>query len=166
MKTPMRWMSLACVLLFICACQTERKYPAEWISAAASAPSERVLWSVALDALQEQRFPVGAGADPATMVALTGWRYSLAPFKGQGFRQRVRLRLESSEPGKYTIFLQVEKDTNEDLARPMDLRYAQWEEAADDVDAANILLSKIQARVGNSLEVGEPRRGIRERVKN
>ena len=144
-------------LLPLGACQTGQSAPPQWVSTSASAPSESVIWEIALYALQEQKFPIGAGADPATMIATTGWRNSLAPFKGEGYRQRARLQLETIEPGKFKISLQVERETNEELARPMELQYAKWEKAPDDVDTAKIMLSKIQARLGVPLEVGEKR---------
>ncbi len=157
MNTWKCWTLWVVALLLLGACQTTRSVPAQWVSTNAVAPSDSVLWELSLYALQEQKFPIGAGADPATMVATTGWRNSLAPFKGEGYRQRVRLKLETIEPGKFKISLQVERETNEELARPMELESAKWEPAPDDVDTAKILLSKISARVGGSLEVGDAR---------
>jgi hypothetical protein len=108
-----------------------------------------------LQALAKQKFPLGAGVDQNARVATSGWKNSLAPFKGKGYRQRARFRLEPLEGGKYKLFVQVEKDTNEDIFRPMEIEYAKWEESADDVQTAKILISEIDARIGTALEVGE-----------
>ncbi len=157
MNTWKCWSLWALALLPLCACQTGRTTPPQWVSTSASAPSDSVIWELALYAMQEQGFPIGAGADPSTMIATTGWRNSLAPFKGEGYRQRARLQLETLEPGRFKISVQVEMETNEELARPMELQYAEWEPAPDDVNTAKILLSKIQARLGVPLEVGDKR---------
>ena len=146
--------------LWLVACHSGRRTPAEWVSTTTSAPSEQVLWEVALIALSEQHFPLGSGVDPTSMTATSGWRHSLAPFKGEGYRHRARVRLEPLEPGKYRVSLQVEKETNEDVARPMDLQYAKWKEAPDDVETAQVLLTHIRARMGEALEVGEKRSNL------
>jgi len=145
-----------CFAMLLTACQSGRDIPAQWISTTASAPSESAIWEVALQALAEQKFPIGAGVDAGARVATTGWKTSLAPFKGEGYRQRARLTLEPLEGGRYKLSLQVEKDTNEELVRPMDLSFAQWEAAPDDVQTAKILISKIDARLGEALEIGKP----------
>ena len=154
MNTWIRTTLCFLAALALAACQTGRGAPAQWLSTTASAPSESALWEVALQALADHKFPIGAGVDPGTRIATTGWRNSLAPFKGEGFRQRARLRLEPLGGDKYKLYLQVEKDTNEELARPMELDYAQWEESGDDVETAQILISKIDARLGAALEIG------------
>lgn len=156
MKTG--WIRTTLFLLagsFSAACQTGRDAKAQWVETTAVAPSESVVWEVALQALAKQKFPLGAGVDQGARVATTGWKNSLAPFKGQGYRQRARLRLEPLEGGKYKLFLQVEMDTNEDIFRPMELEYAKWETHEDDVQTAQILISEIDARIGAALEVGE-----------
>ncbi|HTF90258.1 MAG TPA: hypothetical protein VK843_17720 [Planctomycetota bacterium] len=151
------WTRTTLGLLFalsLAACQTGRVNQPQWVETTTVAPSEAVIWNVALLALQEQKFPIGAGVDPAKREAITGWRNSLAPFKSEGYRQRVLLRLEPLDAGKYKLLLHVEKDTNEELAKPMELAYAQWEEAPDDIQTAQILISKIEARLGGTIEIG------------
>jgi len=155
MNLARTWI-LPTALAALCACQTTPEFPEKWVDTTASAPTDSVLWELALLALEEQGFPVGAGANPSTMVAVTGWRLSLAPFKGEGYRQRVHLKLAPAPEGKHEIALRVQKETNEDLARPMELRFAKWEPAADDEATAAILVAKIRARIGETLTVGEP----------
>lgn len=147
-----------CLVIGSTACKTGRSQPAQWVSATVEAPNEAVLWDLALLAMAQSDYPIGAGVDPAKRVALTGWRFSLAPFKGQGYRQRARLKLTPKEDGRYEIALHVEKETNEDVVRPMELEYAKWEEAPDDLEAAQILLARIEARLGGAIDVGERRR--------
>lgn len=146
-------------LLFVhsSACKYTPTTPEQWLSMKAKAPTEDVIWEIALLAAIDEDYPMGSGVDPATRKAASGWRNSLAPFKGQGYRQRANMRLEPQPDGSYMIFMQVQKETNEDLVRPMDLQYAKWEPAPDDTEAAQILLTQIRARLGETLEVGEKR---------
>ncbi len=153
MNTWIRTTLFLLAALLFAACQTGRINQPQWATTTASAPSEAVVWDVVMFALNEQNFPIGAGLDPGSRVATTGWRNSLAPFKSEGFRQRVCMGLEPLDGGKYKLSLRVEKDTNEELAHPMELDYARWEEAPDDIQTAQILISKIDARMGGSLEI-------------
>jgi hypothetical protein len=146
------------VLLLLSACMFGKKYPDIWQKMDVRAPTEDVLWEVALLSAIDEEFPLGAGIDPGTRIALTGWRTSLAPFKGKGFRERAHMRLEPQPDGSFSIFMMVEKEVNEDLARPMDPQYAKWEPAPNNLEAAQLLMAQIRARLGGSLEVGDPRK--------
>lgn len=151
-------LGLAALPLLLCvACMSGSNTPDQWLTMTAKAPTEDVIWEVALLAAIDADYPLGAGVDPATRSATSGWRNSLAPFKGDGYRQRAHMRLEPQADGSYVISLRVEKQTNEDLVRPMDPQYAKWEDAPDDVEATQILMTQIRARLGDPLEVGEKR---------
>lgn len=144
------------IALALCAgsCNSAPKNPPLWVETTAAAPTDNVLWELALLAIDQHGFTIGAGANPSTMTAITAWKNSLAPFKGDGYRERVHVKLEPAEGGRYKISLHVERQTNENLARPMDLRYAEWEPAADNEALAKILISKIDARIGEELTIG------------
>lgn len=152
---PARSCLFSLTLAALAACQTTPEHPEQWVETTAAAPTDAVLWELSLMAIEEQGFPVGGGANPATMTATTGWRLSLAPFKSQGYRERVHLKLEPAEGSRFKLALHVQRETNENLARPMDVRYAEWEPAPDDEAMAKILISKINARIGERLTVGE-----------
>ena len=154
----MQCLGLAVLLLSLsAACMSGSKGPDQWSSMKSSAPTEDVVWEVALLAAIDEEYPMGSGVDPATRSATSGWRTSLAPFKGEGYRQRAWMRLEPQADGTFMVFLRVEKETNEDLSRPMELQYAKWEKAPDDVESAELLLAQIRARLGETIEVGQKR---------
>ena len=157
MKLMQRLGLAALPLCLALACSIAANTPDQWMTMKAKAPTEDVIWEVALLAALDADYPLGAGVDPATRSATSGWRNSLAPFKGDGYRQRAHMRLEPQADGSYVVSLRVEKQTNEDLVRPMDLQYAKWEDAPDDVEATQILMTQIRARLGDQLEVGEKR---------
>jgi len=123
-----------------------------WQRAELAAPSENILWSVAGQEVQRVGFPVGSDADPTAMVMRSGWRTALAPFRGEGHRERLELRIDSIEDGRWALEVRVESQRNMDLARPMDPGNAQWEPAADDLETAQIVIQRIRARLGERLE--------------
>jgi len=140
--------------------QPPSRYPEEWRSGEVTTASERILWEVTVLSFEKADFPLGTGLDPTAMEAVSGWRNNLAPFRGQGFRDRAMVRAERVGPDRYRIDVRVEHQVNMDVSRPLDARYAKWEAAPDDVDLAGVLLQRIQAWVGGELEVGErPRPG-------
>jgi len=145
-----------CALLLLCACSTTPD-PAEegtWVSDDISVVSERILWEVTVLSLQKHDFPIGSGVDPTTMHAVTGWRNDLAPFRGQGFRERAHVRYEAAGEARYEIHVRVEHQRNMDITRPTDARYAQWEPGEDDVVEAGVILQRIKAWIGQGFEEG------------
>ncbi len=148
-------LSGACCALALAACNSGPKYPANWKTAEVAAPSENILWAVASQEMQRMGFPLGAGADPSLLVMSSAWKTQLAPFKGDGLRQRAEVRFEVLKSGRYGVEVRVVKEVNDDIVRPLDPSYAKWIEAPDDVETAQVLLHRIQARLGAKLEVGE-----------
>lgn len=122
------------------------------------APSENVLWAVSGQELQRLDFPVGSEADPAKRVMLTGWRTSLAPFRGKGHRERAELRFESLGSARFRIHVSIERENNMNLSRPIDPSYAEWEAAGQDESTAIVLIQRIKGRMGEKLEVGPEQR--------
>lgn len=122
------------------------------------APSENVLWAVAGQELQRLDFPVGSEADPAKRVMLTGWRTSLAPFRGKGHRERAELRFESLGSARFRIHVSIERENNMNLSRPIDPSYAEWEAAGQDEATAIVLIQRIKGRMGEKLDVGPEQR--------
>ena len=144
---------LVSLLFGLGACQSKPKFEPAWQDAEIEVPSARLLWEVAVFALEKEGFPVGSEMDPTTLTAISGWRYSLAPFRGQGRRQRAEILFTSVGPRRYGVRVRVQQDVNMDIVRPMDLSYAEWEEAPDSPEAALILMQRIRSWVGPTLEL-------------
>jgi hypothetical protein len=156
MTSPARRLFLlaALVLSFaLGACQTSKRYPPQWSTSEIEVPSERLLWEVTVFALEKERFPVGTQLDPTTLTAVSGWRNSLAPFKGKGRRERAEVRYKAVGPRLYRVEVRVEREINQDPVRPMDLSYAEWESAPDNQEAANILMQRIKSWIAPGLEM-------------
>lgn len=150
------FLGAALVAAGLCAaCKMGPKHEPAWATMEVAAPSENVLWAVASQELQRMGFPLGIGADPRQLTMSSAWKTQLAPFKGDGFRQRAEVRFEARESGRFEVLARVVKEINNDLVRPLDPSHAQWESAPDDFESATLLLQRIQARLGSKLDVGE-----------
>ncbi len=138
-------------------CNAASRYDPEWVGQEVKAPSDRVLWECTVIAFEKQGFPVGAGFDPATRTATSGWRNDLSPFRGmgdgrQGFREQATIRFRPAGPQTYRIDVRVQRQVNNDIARPLDLSYADWKDAPDDTQEALLLLQLIRSQVGDFSE--------------
>jgi hypothetical protein len=133
------------------ACATGK--PSEWQTVEVRAASQRVLWQITAVAIEQEGFPIGAGLDPSTQIATSGWRLDLAPFKGQGFREQVQVKNERLEAGRFKLHVRVAKESNEDLVAPMDPSRAKWKKAPDDPERAQILIQRIKSLLGTELEL-------------
>jgi len=126
----------------------------QWVTQELDAPSERVLWARINHVLEDREFPRGAGINPATLVAQSGWRTRLHPFKGKGHRSRAEIHVEPLGDRRFEVRVRVESERNESLVNPADLRYAEWVPMADDVEEARILLQLVRISFEPEFEVG------------
>ncbi|MBK7876341.1 MAG: hypothetical protein IPJ77_11395 [Planctomycetes bacterium] len=148
-------LGLVCVLFlgFAASCAATAPAP-QWVSSRVAAGNERLLLEVTELALRKTSFPVGAGLDPAHLTATSGWKISLAPFKGKGFREQAVVQFtREAGNGRYKAEVRVKRERNEDLVRPMDLTYAQWESEPDNVERARVVLHFIEALLSTGDEV-------------
>jgi len=146
-------------LLFLCllgglalSCSSTPKEPkGKWVDEQLHAPSDRVLWQVALLAVQKMRFPLAAGLDPSEGVIHTGWKTTLQPFQGEGFRERAEIEVSPVEPGLWQVRARVKRQTNESLVAPLDPTRAEWEWAPDNPNSALILVQHMRALLPDEL---------------
>jgi hypothetical protein len=147
--------ALLCVALS--ACQSSSKYPPQWRVEEIDVPTDRLLWEVTVFALEKEGYPTGTDLDPTSLNAVSGWRYSLAPFRGKGRRERAHLQFEPLGPQRYRLQVRVERENNMDAVRPMDLSYADWKEAPDNTDAALVLVQRIRSWIAPGLDLKNPK---------
>jgi hypothetical protein len=132
-----------CLALFT-GCVNARPDP-KWVGGDLLADSERVLWSATRMSLEKNNFPVGAGVDEAKMTAVSGWRHSLAPFRGKGFRERCYIKWTKVGEGRWHLEVRVERDRNDDISHPLDMSYAQWEPDPDNEERAKLVAQHIRS---------------------
>jgi hypothetical protein len=158
----MRALTL-CLCLSVAGLWACRAAEPKWAETGVRAVSERVLWDVCTLAMERNGFPPSADQDRAAGHMVSGWRVSLQPFKSQGQRERCEIQFEPGEGGVWNVGVRVEKETNEELSRPLEPEFAQWKPAPDDESAAARVLGTIRvllgARPSNDPAPGAPTSG-------
>ena len=122
----------------------------QWVEADVEAASLRVLWEVTRHALQREGFAVPAtGFDPRTRSVTSGWRMDLHPFKGEGFRERAVVKYDPAAGERIDLSVRVEREINNNIAKPLDPAHADWKPAEDQPGRARVLLHSIRALLGD-----------------
>jgi len=148
--------ALALVLSLFAACATSTDIEGDWSEADIPIASERVLRQAAQIALQKNGFAPGTATDEAHKTVSSGWKVELQPFKGDGMRRKAHVQYEEKSERTWTVSVRVEKQTNEELAKPLDLASAKWEDADDDTEAANRILRYLQTVFGPDSSLTTP----------
>jgi len=145
-------------LLFVCAAAPvfsacTSTPPAVWSEGTVEAKNDDILWKVTVLSLEKTGFPIGAGLDRDRLHAVSGWKTQLAPFKGEGYRERCEIVYEAVDARRYKVQVRVERERNDDLIHPLDLSYAQWTPDPDNTEKAGIVLGYIKALLGTEFEM-------------
>ena len=157
--SPKLLLACLCALVscsLLPACQSSSKHPEQWRTEEIDVPTDRLLWEVTVFALEKEGYPTGTDLNPTNLEAVSGWRYSLAPFRGKGRRERAHIHFEALGPKRYRLQVRVERENNMDPVRPMDLSYADWKEAPDNTDASLILVQRIRSWIAPGLALKAP----------
>ena len=159
---PIRIARIAtmCMLAALFASCMSSRHDPKWVEATVEPPNETVLWQVSVRSLQKTGFPIGSGLERDKLRGTSGWDTSLAPFKGEGFRERCHFQYSSAGGKRYLLKVRVEHETNEDIMHPLDISYAEWEEAPDNEARARMLVGQVKAFLGpdfkTAADQGEP----------
>lgn len=150
-----RFVLLGLSALALGACASAPKAPPpNWQEVELHAPSDRVLWKLTLLQVERLGFPLTSGLDPGAGEILTGWRTNLMPFRGQGDRMRLEVRIEPIEAGLWRVRAHVQRQRNMSLTSPLDPRRAEWEWTADHDAEASVFLNHVAAALGPAAEPG------------
>lgn len=152
MRTPSLISVALCLALSLSACSAfQRQIVPEWRDAEVRTSSETVIYEVVHLSLQKAGYPVGIGADRADRRIESGWFTSTAPFKGDGYRQKATVTYEPADLDSFKVAVRVQRETNESL-RPLDPRYAEWEEADDNAAEAERILQYVRSFLSDGSE--------------
>lgn len=160
-------LSRALLALFLSLCllpSCASTHDEAWVEGDVEAATDRILWQVTVIAYERNGFPIGSGMNPAEMKAVSGWRVSLAPFKGDGFREQAHVHWtrDAKDARRWHAKVRVARQRNENLSKPLDISYAEWEDDPDDADRARLLLNTIKALLGGEFKLnGGPARAAR-----
>ncbi len=142
--------TLACAI----SCRSTTSEEGEWAEAEVTIASERVLRQVATIALDKNGFPPGTENVGLNSTVSSGWRVELQPFKGDGTRSKAHIQYEEKSARTWHVSVRVEKETNEELAKPLELARAKWESGPDDRDSAARILAYMRTLLGREFELG------------
>lgn len=112
------------------------------------APPIRDLLSEAEWALLEAKFPPGDRDDAGARVT-SGWMEVMHPFSSKGRRYQGMLEIEPMDDavGVYRVSARVRVQANQEVHKPLDEDYAQWESVEDDAKRARTLLHHFLGRI-------------------
>lgn len=141
--------------------------PAEWAPSEIPLCSPQRLSEICRMALERDGLVLlNQGFDPRTRTLVSAWDKELHPFKGHGYRERAHIRYEAgTEPGMLLLSVRVEREINENLAKPLDPQYAKWTEGPDNPERARILLQYVRSLLGTELNIGKKAREEAEKEK-
>lgn len=147
---------LAVGLMLCASCHLfNKKVRPQWVDSAVTSNSESLLYEVVHLSLQKAGYPVGIGADKGRREVVTGWYQSTAPFKSKGYRQKAYVNYEPAGENRFAVRVRVQRETNESF-RPLDPRYAKWEEDEDNPQEAARILQYVKSFLAgdDDFEVG------------
>lgn len=149
-------LALLLALFTACASSGDSETEGDWSEADITIASERVLRQAVQIALQKNGFAPGTATDEAHKTVSSSWKVELQPFKGDGTRRKAHVQYEEKAPRTWTVSVRVEKQTNEELAKPLDLASAKWEDDDDDAEVASRILRYLKTAFGPDTSLNTP----------
>jgi hypothetical protein len=143
--------ALAGLMLLACASSGAE---GDWVETDLEVPSERVLRQVALLALEKNGFPPGTEEEGVQNTVSSGWLVSLQPFKGDGTRLKAHVHYDETGPRQWLVGVRVERETNEEMGKTLELARAKWEPGPDDQETATRILNYMQVVLGTEFKLG------------
>lgn len=151
---PARIAALALFAALSTSCNiTDPEPDASWIEHEVKAPSDRVLWKLALLSVGDSNYPLTGGLDPSEGEITTGWKMNLQPVSRKGYRSRAMLEMDPIEPGVWNIKARVQKQYNHSMVAPLDPQRADWKWGPDDEIGAAIIVQRISALLDPEFEL-------------
>jgi hypothetical protein len=116
-------------------------------SAGFPAPDSELVWASARDALEAQGFAVdhdASSSDRGTMVSR--WKVRLAPFSGQGFREKATVNIKPVEGRStyYTVDTQVVRQYNDNLTDPSNPIAAEWDRSERNTTLEQLINRRVE----------------------
>jgi hypothetical protein len=149
-------LPLALVVALAPSCSSMKREPSPtWLDVEVEAVSRDVLWQMAQLAIKRRGFPRGTDVDVNSLRMESGWRNSLAPFRGDGRRHKAVIQLSHIEGDTWKAEIRVKSQANMSIVRPTDPRYAEWEWRDDDQDEALILVQVLRSSLTTGDEYPE-----------
>jgi len=152
--------ALRALVIFIAvastSCASQIKAKPVWVDGEVRTGSEQVMFAAVLDGLDKSRYSIGGGVNRSERTVVSNWQLELAPFRGDGYRQKATVRWTRLEKDRFGVNVRVQREANEDIIKPLDVSYAKWKVRPDNDRDAHAILQRIKSIVGDEIEIGEP----------
>jgi hypothetical protein len=146
----MRSLVLAALLLpLLPACQMGKPDTTGLSSDGFPAPDKGMVYAAAVDALRQQGFTADSSASSDVQGVVTSrYKLNLAPFSGQGFREKATVRIHDlpEHPNHYRVEVNVLREVNKNITQPSNPVAAEWGPAERVQDIENLIKSRIEMR--------------------
>jgi hypothetical protein len=131
-------------------CSLLRGSPEEYMETPVLDRPFDAIWDVTAGVLRREFGGVDL-IDPSKKVIESAWDTHLHPKGMAGYRSRGIVEVVEEEKG-YRIRVRVRKQGNHDVWRPLDFRYAEWQEAPDD----GVRAERVRWLIETELQTGSP----------
>ena len=111
------------------------------------APSKELVVMAAEQVVTEQGYAVERdGTCTERGVLTTRWRTQMAPFSGQGYRERVTVRVSEIEgrANYFDVETNVIREVNMNLQEPSNPVMAEWKNPARQVEMENLITRRVE----------------------
>lgn len=155
MRTPQRLalcLAAPCLvaLSLLTACQGGGKADtAGLVSNSFPAPDKSLVYEAAAEALRQQGLtPDSSVSSEAQGLIITRHKLVMAPFAGQGHRDKatVRIQEDPARPSYYTAEVNVIRETNSNITEPSNPIAATWGNPERQPELENIIRARIEMR--------------------
>jgi hypothetical protein len=135
-------------LLLLAACQSGGKTAGVERTDGFPAPDREIVFDVAARTLRQQGFAIDVeNSSPETGVITTRWSTQLAPFSGQGQRDKatVYVRDVPGHPNYYVVEANVVREINNEIVQPGNPIKAEWGNAKRVPEFERILVRQVES---------------------
>lgn len=133
--------------LLLPGCQASKGDPTGLTSEAFPAPDIGMVWAAAHEALRHQGFtPDTTESSEAQGLVVSRHKLSLAPFSGQGHRDKatVRIKQDPARPAFWTAEVNVLRQPNLNMTEPSNPVAASWGDAVRVNELENVIRARIE----------------------
>ncbi|MFM8979758.1 MAG: hypothetical protein ACKOSS_04765 [Planctomycetia bacterium] len=138
---------LAALLGLLPGCQASKGDPTGMESEAFPAPDMGMVYEAAQEAMRQQGFTADSSeSSEAQGLVVSRYRLTMAPFSGQGHRDKatVRIKAAPSRPAYWIAEVNVLRQPNTNITEPSNPIAASWGDAVRVNELENVIRARIE----------------------
>jgi hypothetical protein len=135
--------------LALAGCQSGKGDTKGMVSSSFPAPDKSLVYEAAVDALRQQGLtPDSSVSSEAQGLVITRHKLTMAPFSGQGHRDKatVRIQEDPARPSYFTAEVNVLRETNGNMIEPSNPVVADWGGPTRVTELENVIRARIEMR--------------------